>query len=110
MAGQTLKVSQHGQRIVHIAAGTQGLLVCGLHGVSSRLRELHPLLLIAAELRALLVDCKAHVSALSRALVLARKTFVKLFALFPGGTGADPQARFESLKVALRSDLQVRES
>ena len=84
------------------------MLVCGLQGISTRLRELHPLLLTAAELRSLLAECKAQMSSLLTALQSARKTFVKLFAQFPGGgTSGNADAQFDTLKEALRGDLQV---
>lgn len=85
------------------------MLTCGLHALSSRLHEIHAVLLIAATLRNLLEDCSALVAQLFKSVATARKTFVRLFALFPGGgdaAGAD--ARWAAIKAVLRSDLQAR--
>ena len=92
------------------SSSVRGLLVCGLQSISSRLRELHPLLLIAAELRTLLSSCAALQATLVKSLTSARKTFVKLFALFPNSNSNDPEERWNSMKEPLRCDLQVWQS
>ena len=88
-------------------AGCQGLLVCGLPAVSTRAPELHALLLLAAELRALTADARRHLTALTKSLVSARRAFTKLFLHFPGSTATDPETSWAHAKQGLRLKLQV---
>lgn len=90
-------------------AGTYGLLTCSLQAVSSRIRALHSLLLIAATLRNLLAECAACMARLTKELDLARKTFVKVFGLYAlDGQRAAGPAHWEAIKGQLRCELQVR--
>jgi hypothetical protein len=86
------------------------MVVCSLHMISSRMRELHSLLLIAGALRHLQASCKSALQRMLRAQQSARSTLCKVFSLYgtadaaaAGGTAA----KWDAIKETLRHELQV---
>lgn len=86
------------------------MVACSLLMLSSRLRELHCLLIIASALRHHLAACKAAMQRLDRNVQAARKALIKVLAQFEveGVMQTDSAARWPLVSAALRQELQVR--
>jgi len=86
------------------------MVACSLLMISSRLKELHCLLLIASALRHHMAACKAAMLRVDRSVQSARKALVKVMSQFEveGVAQTEASARWPHVRGALRQELQVR--
>lgn len=86
------------------------MLACSLLMISSRLKELHCLLIIASALRHHMAACAAAMTRVDRSVQAARKALVKVLSQFEveGVVQSEATSRWPRVRGPLRQELQVR--